>query len=109
MDPIPLALPDTLCYLDGHFSPLRDAKVSVLDRGFIFGDGVYEVIPVYGGHPFCADEHLARLGRSLAELQIPNPMQPEEWLAIAARLIGDAAADARSGMQGIYIQVTRGV
>ena len=67
------ALPDSLCYLNGEFAPLRDAKVSVLDRGFIFGDGVYEVVPVYAGRPFRFAEHMARLDRSLAELRIANP------------------------------------
>ena len=62
-------LPDTLCYLNGEYSSLRDAKVSVLDRGFIFGDGIYEVVPVYGRRFFRFDEHLARLGRSLAKLR----------------------------------------
>ena len=54
--------------------PLREAKVSVLDRGFIFGDGVYEVVPVYGGKLFRFDEHMARLDRSLAKLRIANPL-----------------------------------
>jgi D-alanine transaminase len=60
------SLPTTPCYLNGHYSPLAEAKVSVLDRGFIFGDGVYEVIPVYGGKPFRMAQHMARLDRSLA-------------------------------------------
>ena len=66
MHPIAHALPDTPCYLDGEYTPLCDAKVSVLDRGFIFGDGVYEVVPIYDGKTFCFDEHMARLDRSLA-------------------------------------------
>ena len=65
-------LPETLCHLNGQTLPLRDAKVSVLDRGFIFGDGVYEVLPVYGRRLFRFDEHMARLARSLAKLRIPN-------------------------------------
>ncbi|MDM0010847.1 D-amino acid aminotransferase [Variovorax sp. J22P168] len=109
MTPITDALPDAPCYLDGAYAPLREAKVSVLDRGFIFGDGVYEVVPAYGGQPFCFDEHMARLGRSLAELRIGNPHTPAEWRAIAMRLIDAAPAAQRAGMQGIYIQVTRGV
>ncbi|MGO4390189.1 D-amino acid aminotransferase [Variovorax sp. M-6] len=109
MHPIADALPDALCYLDGSYTPLRDAKVSVLDRGFIFGDGVYEVVPTYGGQPFCFDEHMARLERSLAELQIRNPHSPAQWRAIAMRLVDAAAPAQRAGMQGIYIQVTRGV
>src|ERR1700741_5404094 len=109
MHPIIDALPDSLCYLDGNYTPLRNAKVSVLDRGFIFGDGVYEVVPVYGGLPFCFDEHMARLDRSLAELQIENPLTAAQWRAIATRLIEAAAPSVRAGMQGVYIQVTRGV
>ncbi|MDM0077508.1 D-amino acid aminotransferase [Variovorax sp. J2P1-59] len=109
MHPITDALPDSLCYLDGSYAPLRDAKVSVLDRGFIFGDGVYEVVPVYGGSLFCFDEHMARLDRSLGELQIKNPLSHAEWRAVAMRLIEAAPPAVRAGMQGVYIQVTRGV
>ena len=99
------ALPTTLCYLDGTYTPLRDAKVSVLDRGFIFGDGVYEVIPVYGGQPFGFDEHMARLGRSLAALQIPNPLTLPQWRDIAMQL----SAPGGTAPQAVYLQVTRGV
>jgi D-alanine transaminase len=109
MHPIAHALPATPCYLDGAFTPLRDAKVSVLDRGFIFGDGVYEVVPVYAGVPFCFDEHMARLDRSLAELRIANPLSHARWREIAMQLIEGTDAAERAGMQGIYIQVTRGV
>jgi D-alanine transaminase len=109
MHPISDALPETLCYLDGHYTPLRDAKVSVLDRGFIFGDGVYDVLPVYGGRPFCFDEHMARLERSLAELKIRNPHTRAQWHAIAMRLVGDDGPAVRSAAQTVYIQVTRGV
>ncbi len=105
MHPIANALPDTLCYLDGEYTPLRDAKVSVLDRGFIFGDGVYEVVPVYEGRPFCFDEHMARLGRSLAELQIDNPLALDQWREITAKL----AAPGGTLPQTVYYQVTRGV
>ena len=105
MNPIANALPDTLCYLDGEYTPLRDAKVSVLDRGFIFGDGVYEVVPVYEGRPFCFDEHMARLGRSLAELQIDNPLTLDQWRDITVRL----AAPGDASPQTVYYQVTRGV
>jgi D-alanine transaminase len=69
-------LPDLPCYLNGEFTRLPDAKISVMDRGFIFGDGVYEVVPVYGGHLFGFDRHMARLGRSLAEVRITNPLTP---------------------------------
>jgi D-alanine transaminase len=102
-------LPDSLCYLNGDFSPVCDAKVSVLDRGFIFGDGVYEVLPAYNGHIFRLDEHLARLDRSLAELRIPNPLSKEAWRQIAQRLIDDLANSTGAPNQLIYIQVTRGV
>ena len=73
-------IPDTLCYLNGEYQRLSEAKVSVLDRGFIFGDGIYEVVPVYGQKFFRFDEHLARLGRSLAKLRIENPHTREQWL-----------------------------
>ena len=63
-------LPDTLCYLNGEYGPLRDAKFSVLDRGFVFGDGIYEVVPAYEGKLFRFEEHLARLDRNLTKLRI---------------------------------------
>ncbi len=110
---IPPPLPDTLCYLNGEFTPLKDAKISVLDRGFIFGDGIYEVVPVYGGRPFRFEQHMARLDRSLRELRIANPMTHAEWRALVDRLVteharstGTAPAD---GNQLIYIQLSRGV
>lgn len=107
------ALPSTPCYLNGAFTPLCDAKISVMDRGFIFGDGIYEVVPVYGGRPFRFAQHMARLERSLAELRMPNPNTREQWLGIATGLIAHGAkaagvaADALD--QLVYIQVTRGV
>ena len=102
-------LPDTLCYLNGEYSSLRDAKVSVLDRGFIFGDGIYEVVPVYGRRLFRFDEHLARLGRSLAKLRIANPHSPEQWLERSRKLVAALAEKSGADDQLIYIQVTRGV
>jgi D-alanine transaminase len=106
-------LPDLPCFLNGEYSSARYAKVSVLDRGFIFGDGVYEVIPVYGGVPFRVNHHLARLSRSLAELRIPNPHSPTEWTAIAHQLVIQFALQSGVALahskQLIYIQVTRGV
>lgn len=98
-------LPDTLCYLNGEFTPLNQAKVSVLDRGFIFGDGIYEVVPVYGRRLFRFDEHMARLERSLTKLRIPNPHSRPDWLMRCRRLIEAQASED----QLIYIQVTRGV
>ncbi|CAN7645076.1 D-amino acid aminotransferase [Variovorax paradoxus] len=105
MHPLTAALPSTLCYLDGEYTALKDARISVLDRGFIFGDGVYEVVPVYGGQPFCFEEHMARLDRSLAELQIANPLTLAQWRGIVMRLV-EAGGDAP---QAVYFQITRGV
>ena len=106
-------LPDTPCYLNGEFTALKDAKISVLDRGFIFGDGVYEVVPAYAGKLFRFDHHMARLDRSLAELRINNPMTHAEWRELALKLIAAYAkstgTSAEKGDQLIYIQVTRGV
>ena len=89
-------LPDTLCYLNGEYSPLRDAKVSVLDRGFIFGDGIYEVVPAYGGKLFRFNVHLARRDRSLTKLRIANPHTREEWLERCRTLLA-ALAEKRGG------------
>ncbi|MEJ8826330.1 D-amino acid aminotransferase [Variovorax humicola] len=105
MGPLTSLLPETLCYLDGAFTPLRDAKISVLDRGFIFGDGVYDVVPAYDGHLFCFDEHIARLGRSLAALQMANPHTEKEWRAIAQQLVDQVGGPSLA----VYFQVTRGV
>ena len=102
-------LPDTLCYLNGEYGALRDAKVSVLDRGFIFGDGVYEVVPAYGGRLFRFDEHLARLNRSLTKLRIANPHPREEWLQRCRKLVAAFTEKNGAGDQLVYIQITRGV
>lgn len=91
-------------YLNGRFIPLAEAKISPLDRGFLFGDGIYEVIPVYSRHPFRLGEHLSRLQASLDSIRLPNPLLQEEWKAIAERL----AAEAPFEDQGIYLQVSRG-
>ncbi len=105
-------LPATLCYLNGVYTALRDAKISVMDRGFIFGDGVYEVVPVYAGEPFRFAQHMARLDRSLAELRIGNPLTHAEWREIAQTLVADFTRENCAETppdQLIYIQVTRGV
>ena len=102
-------IPDTLCYLNGEYSSLRDAKVSVLDRGFIFGDGIYEVVPAYAGKLFRFDEHMARLSRGLAKLRIANPHSREEWLERCRRLMAALAQQGGAVDQLVYIQVTRGV
>jgi len=102
-------LPALPCYLNGEFTTLPEAKVSVMDRGFLLGDGVYEMIPAYEGRLFRFNEHMARLERSLVELRIANPMAPAQWKEIALRLLAAHAALAGPGPQAIYIQVTRGV
>lgn len=107
--PVPPPLPESLCYLNGVYTRVCDAKVSVLDRGFIFGDGVYEVLPAYEGRIFRFDQHMARLERSLAELRIPNPLSSQDWLVIARKLIESLRAAGSSANQIVYIQVTRGV
>jgi D-alanine transaminase len=105
----PPELPDTLCYLNGAFTELCNARVSVMDRGFIFGDGVYEVLPCYAGVAFRFEQHMARLERSLAELRIKNPLPPSEWQSISQRLARALQDDRGAANQLIYIQVTRGV
>src|SRR5512134_622814 len=92
-------------YLNGDFMPLEEARIPVLDRGFIFGDGVYEVIPVYSRHVFRLPEHLMRLQRSLDAVRIANPHSDAEW----TRLIGQIIARNAPEDQGVYLQVTRGV
>ncbi|HJV71303.1 aminotransferase class IV [Ideonella sp.] len=101
-------LPDTPCDLNGELLPLSQAKVSVLDRGFIFGDGIYEAIPVYGRRIFRFDEHMARLARNLDKLRMATPAglaRPEDWLERVRRVVAAQPADD----QMLYIQVTRGV
>lgn len=109
----PTLLPDTPCYLNGEITALKDAKISVMDRGFIFGDGVYEVVPVYGGKPFRFAQHMARLDRSLAELRIANPLRHEQWRDIVMKLVNGYALSQHTAPektdQLIYIQITRGV
>jgi D-alanine transaminase len=103
------ALPDTLCYLNGEYTRVCDAKVSVLDRGFIFGDGVYEVAPVYGQRIFRFDEHMARLQRNLGKVRIVNPHSRDEWLERCRKLVAALADQKGAQDQLVYIQVTRGV
>lgn len=103
------ALPDTPCHLNGEWVPLNQARVSVLDRGFILGDGVYEVVPVYGGRLFRVDDHLARLDRSLGKVQIRNPHERPDWLALMRDMVQRVRAHTGSADQLLYLQVTRGV
>jgi D-alanine transaminase len=93
-----------LVYLNGDFLPLEEARVPVLDRGFIFGDGVYEVIPVYDRRPFRLHHHLDRLQHSLDGIRLANPLSSAEW----ETLIGRIVAKAEWEDQGVYLQVTRG-
>lgn len=93
---------DPIVYLNGDYLPLSEAKVPVLDRGFLFGDGVYEVIPVYHGKPLRLTEHLRRLENSLAGIRMTSPLSDADWAGLFDRLIDG------TGDQYIYLQVTRG-
>ncbi len=91
-------------YLDGSFLPIAEAKVSVLDRGFIYGDGVYEVVPVYARQPYRLRQHLTRLQRSLDGIRLANPHRDAEWEAIIRELVARQPFED----QAVYFQVTRG-
>ena len=92
-------------YLNGEFMPLEQAKIPVLDRGFIFGDGVYEVIPVYSRLPFRLADHLKRLQHSLDGIRLPNPHTVTEWTRLIEELVARNAGDD----QYLYLHITRGV
>jgi len=92
-----------IAHFNGKLLPLDQIHVSPLDRGFIFGDGVYEVIPVYGGAPLRAREHFERLQRSMDEIRLENPHSVDEWIALTHELL-----QHHPGNQSVYIQVTRG-
>ena len=94
-----------IVYLNGQFLPIEEAKVSVLDRGFIYGDGVYELIPVYRRQPFRLPQHLARLQHSLDGIRLANPHTNAQWSSIVGELVAKQPYDD----QGVYFQVTRGV
>jgi D-alanine transaminase len=96
---------DPLVYLNGAMTPLSQATIPVLDRGFIFGDGIYEVIPIYGRKPFRSEQHMARLFRSLAAIGMPNPHSKEQWMELIGKVVAAHPADD----QMVYMQVTRGV
>lgn len=91
-------------WLDGSFLPLSEARISPLDRGFLLGDSIYEVIPVYDGEPFQLGAHLDRLAYSLDQIRLPNPRGRDEWEAMVRELIKRNGA----GDQAVYLQVTRG-
>lgn len=95
---------DPVVYLDGRLLPAAEAKVSVMDRGFLLGDGIYEVIPVYGRRPFRLAQHLRRLQYSLDQSRIPNPLNERQWQQVIEQLIAANPGDDQS----IYLQVTRG-
>jgi D-alanine transaminase len=95
----------SMVFLNGKVLPIDEAKIPVLDRGFIFGDGVYEVVPVYSRVAFRLEEHLARLERSLGEIAIRNPYSRAQWRDIIYRIVDAQSFDD----QGVYFQVTRGV
>ncbi len=94
----------TTVYLNGEFMPIAEAKVPAMDRGFLFGDGAYEVIPVYSRRPFRLAEHLRRLHRTLDGIRLANPLGEEEW----TRLIGEIIARNEGEDQSVYLQITRG-
>lgn len=99
-----MAAPFPLCYLNGQYQPLAEARISPLDRGFLFGDGAYEVMPVYKGRPYRFNAHVDRLTRSLGEILMEDPHTRDEWRAILGKLIEpNGKVD-----QYIYWQVTRG-
>jgi len=95
----------SLVYLNGAFLPLQQACIPVMDRGFIFGDAVYEVIPVYSGQPFRLEQHLVRLENSLTAVRIEVPFPREQWRS----LIGKIITENGGGDQSLYIQLSRGV
>jgi D-alanine transaminase len=94
-----------IAYLDGQYLPLAEARVPVLDRGYLFADGVYEVMPVYAGHIFALDAHLDRLDFSLNAIQLPNPLARNAWREMLNTLVSRNGG----GEQMLYLQVSRGV
>lgn len=109
--PVPASAHSDIVYLNGRYLPLQEATVSVCDRGFLFGDGVYEVITVYKGKPFALDAHLKRLSASLNAIQLPPPMNHNDWIQIITTLLdkNPLLPDAPNNThQLIYLQVTRG-
>lgn len=99
-----MADPFPLCYLNGEYLPLAEARISPLDRGFLYSDGVYEVMPVYSGRPFRFDAHFKRMAQSLSAIQMEDPHTRDEWRQIVGTLVGRNGG----GEQYVYWQVTRG-
>lgn len=100
-----MAEPLPQCYLNGEYVALRDARISPLDRGFLFGDGIYEVLPVFGGRMFLFREHFDRLARSLREIQLENPHAHQQWHDILQQLVTVNGG----GDMYLYVQITRGM
>jgi D-alanine transaminase len=109
LNPSPAIAPEPIAFVNGEWVAVSQAKVSVLDRGFLFADGVYEVIPVYAGRGFQLREHLQRLARSLKEIRIEDPHTQAEWAALCEQLIARNRGLAADGNLMVYLQVTRGV
>lgn len=99
----------SIVYLNGEYLPLDQAKISVLDRGFLFADGVYEVIPAYGGRLLRMQEHMQRLQNSLDAIRLENPLSNEQWLALTEKLLTDNPNTGPGEDKYVYLQVTRGV
>jgi D-alanine transaminase len=98
-------MPLPVCYLNGEFLPLHEARISPLDRGFLFGDSVYEVVPAFDGRLFLFREHFDRLARSLREIRLTSPHSHEEWFTMLEELIRRNGG----GSMYVYVQVTRGM
>lgn len=99
-----MATPLPVAWLDGRLQPLAEARVSPLDRGYLFGDGIYEVMPVFDGRVYLLDQHLDRLDRSLREVRIPAPHTRDEWRRICGALVQANGG----GSSYLYLQVSRG-
>ena len=93
-----------IAYLNGEWLPVEEARVSVLDRGFLFGDGVYEVIPVYAGKLYCLDRHVARLQNSLGEIHLADAVAGVDWVS----LLTEAVERSEDSLASLYLQITRG-
>lgn len=98
----------SIVYLNGEYLPLEQAKVSVLDRGFLFADGVYEMIPAYGGHLLRLQAHMQRLQNNLDAIRLTNPLNGQQWLDIIEKLLAENPNAGVGEDKSVYLQVTRG-
>jgi len=94
----------SICFLNGAYQPLAEARISPMDRGFLFGDGAYEVIPVYSRRPFRLAQHIERLGHTLEAIRVPNPHTAPQWCEIVGEIVARNSWDDQS----VYLQVSRG-